>query len=258
MRTKILALLLLALLVGVVAACGGDKKDKSANGDGAATSSTEAGSTSSSTTEPATTEKPEPATTATPEDQKLATECKTVGAPAPKPDGGSEPPKTKLDPAKTYYLFVMSNCGSFTITLDQKVSPKATASLVSLAREGFFYSTTFHRVVHGFVIQGGDPTGTGTGGPGYSTVDKPPADAAYTRGVVAMAKTGAEPPGTAGSQFFIVTGRDSGLPPDYALVGFVTRGIHTVLVIDALSTGSDGPPLKPVVIDKVTVNVKPG
>ena len=130
--------------------------------------------------------------------------------PTPKPDGGGEPPEEELDPAKTYSLVVETNCGSFTIALDQKLAPKTSASLVALARDGFFDSTTFHRVVPGFVIQGGDPTGTGTGGPGYSTVDAPPADATYTKGVVAMAKTGAEAPGTSGSQFFVVTGAGRG------------------------------------------------
>jgi cyclophilin family peptidyl-prolyl cis-trans isomerase len=102
------------------------------------------------------------------------------------------------------------------------------------------------------VIQGGDPTGTGAGGPGYQTVDPPPADAAYVQGVVAMAKTEVEAPGTAGSQFFVVTGADIGLPADYAVVGTVTAGLETVLAIEALGTG-DGPPSQPVVIERVTV-----
>ena len=132
-------------------------------------------------------------------------------------DGGARP-------GEDLQLVVETNCGSFTIELDQKTAPKTSASLVSLAESGFFDSTTFHRVVPGFVIQGGDPTGTGTGGPGYNTVDVPPADATYTKGVVAMAKTGAEAPGTSGSQFFVVTGADVGLPPEYAIVGKVTEG----------------------------------
>ena len=102
------------------------------------------------------------------------------------------------------------------------------------------------------MIQGGDPTGTGTGGPGYQTVDVPPGDAAYTEGVVAMAKAGNEPPGASGSQFFVVTAPDAGLPPDYAIVGTVTEGMETVSAIEALGAG-DGPPSQPVVIEKVTV-----
>ena len=74
------------------------------------------------------------------------------------------------------------------------------------------------------MIQGGDPLGTGTGGPGYTVVEKPPANLAYTKGTVAMAKSSAEPPGSSGSQFYVVTGADAGLPPEYALVGKVSEG----------------------------------
>ena len=147
---------------------------------------------------------------------------------------------------------IQTNCGSFTIELDPKTAPKTAASLVSLAESGFYDGTTFHRVVPGFVIQGGDPTGTGGGGPGYKTVDAPPSDAAYTKGVVAMAKAENEAPGTSGSQFFVVTGPDIGLPADYAVVGKVTDGMVTVDAIEALGTG-DGPPSMPVVMERVTV-----
>ncbi len=82
-----------------------------------------------------------------------------------------------------------TSCGSFTIRLDQKTAPNTAASFAALAENGFYDGTVFHRIVPGFVIQGGDPTGTGTGGPGYSIVDAPPENATYTRGVVAMAKT---------------------------------------------------------------------
>src|SRR5205823_10831130 len=130
----------------------------------------------------------------------------------------------KLDRSTTYDVTISTNCGDFTIRLDQAQSPHATASFLSLARHGFFDHTLVHRIVPGFIVQGGDPTGTGTGGPGYSTVDKPPAGAMYLHGVVAMAKTAAEPAGTAGRQFFVVTAPDSGLTPDYAIIGKVVRG----------------------------------
>ena len=178
--------------------------------------------------------------------------CDPVEAPEPREDGALEAPTERLDPDTTYSLFVRTNCGTFTISLDQETAPNTAASLVALAREGFFDGTTFHRVVPGFVIQGGDPTGEGGGGPGYSTVDPPPDDAAYTQGVVAMAKAPGEPAGTAGSQFFVVTGPDAGLPPEYAVVGRVVRGIETVMTIDGLGSG-DGPPSQPVVIQEVTV-----
>ena len=192
--------------------------------------------------------------------QRTATErseggCERVDAPEPKPDGGAKAPKDALDPEATYDIVVATNCGDFTIRLDQKAAPETAASVAELARSGFYDGTIFHRVVSGFVIQGGDPTGTGTGGPGYSTRDKPPAGAAYTRGVVAMAKTGAEPPGTSGSQFYIVTGEDAGLPPDYAIIGEVREGMETTAAIDALGDPAvgDGPPRQPVVIESAKV-----
>jgi peptidyl-prolyl cis-trans isomerase B (cyclophilin B) len=166
--------------------------------------------------------------------------------------GNGDEASDELDPNATYRLVLHTTSGQFTIELDQKLAPNTAKSLVKLAQEGFFDGTKFHRVVPGFVIQGGDPTGTGTGGPGYSTVDVPPSDAAYTEGVVAMAKSSAEAPGTAGSQFFVVTGKDVGLPPEYAIVGRVTDGMATVKKIDALGVG-DGPPSKPVVIERMTV-----
>ena len=104
----------------------------------------------------------------------------------------------------------------------------------------------------GFVIQGGDPSATGTGGPGYTTVDKPPSDASYVHGVVAMAKTGAQPAGAAGSQFFIVTGDDAGLPPDYAIIGEVTDGLDVVDRIGKLGDASEQP-TKVVEIEHATV-----
>ena len=216
-------LLPLAALVLAVSACGG-------GGDG----------------------EPEATDAATTAAASASGPCETVEAPEPKPDGGRQPPVGALDPAKTYDLVVETNCGEFTIRLDLETAPKTAASLVSLAESAFFDGTTFHRVVPGFVIQGGDPTGTGTGGPGYKTVDVPPADATYTEGVVAMAKAGFEAPGTSGSQFFVVTGADTGLPAEYAVGGKVTDGLPTVLAIDKLGVG-DGPPSIPVVIERVTV-----
>jgi peptidyl-prolyl cis-trans isomerase B (cyclophilin B) len=179
-------------------------------------------------------------------------ECESVEAPEPREPGMLEAPSASLDASKTYTLTFSTSCGSFTITLDTELAPETTASLVALAEDGYFDGTVFHRVVPGFVIQGGDPTQTGSGGPGYSTVDVPPSAAKYTKGVVAMAKSGVEAPGTAGSQFFVVTGADAGLPPEYAVVGEVTAGIDTVERIDALGVG-DGPPSQPVVVSSVTV-----
>ena len=179
--------------------------------------------------------------------------CAEVSAPTAKPDGSAKKPKGKLDPAMTHTVEFQTSCGDFTVTLDVKGAPNTTASFASLARSGFYDDTVFHRIVPGFVIQGGDPTGTGTGGPGYKTVDKPPANASYTRGVVSMAKTGAEAPGTSGSQFYVVTGADAGLPPDYAIVGEVTEGMDTVMRIEALGTSTEQPS-RPVVVEKATTS----
>ena len=150
-----------------------------------------------------------------------------------------------------------TSCGKIAIRLDQAASPHAAASFASLARTKFFDNTVFHRIVPGFVIQGGDPTASGTGGPGYSTVDKPAADTTYTRGTVAMAKGGTEPPGTAGSQFYIVTAPDAGLPPDYAVIGKVVSGQTAVQQIGKLgdpASGEAGTPVRPVVIKEATVS----
>jgi peptidyl-prolyl cis-trans isomerase B (cyclophilin B) len=158
------------------------------------------------------------------------------------PDMSGNPPDIDpLEKGKAYRLVVKTNKGAFTIALDTKTSPCTTASIVQLAKKGFFNGTIFHRIVPGFVIQGGDPTGTGTGGPGYKTVDTPPETARYTKGVVAMAKTMDEAPGTSGSQFFVVTGADVGLPPDYAILGKVVEGLDVVERIGKLGDANEQP-----------------
>ena len=158
----------------------------------------------------------------------------------------------ELEEGKTYRLVMQTNKGAFTIELDRETAPCTSASFVSLANKGFFNGTKFHRIVPGFVIQGGDPTGKGTGGPGYSTVDVPPDDAKYTKGVVALAKTLSEPPGTAGSQFFVVTAEDSGLGPDYGVLGKVVEGLDVVEQIGKLG-GPDERPTENVEIETVKV-----
>jgi peptidyl-prolyl cis-trans isomerase B (cyclophilin B) len=179
--------------------------------------------------------------------------CEEVDAPDPKPEGTRKAPKELLDEATTYRLVVETNCGSFTIELDQKSAPKTTASMVALARDGFYDNTIIHRVVPAFVIQGGDPTGTGSGGPGYQTIDPPAQDAAYTRGVVAMAKAPTDPPGAAGSQFFVVTSADSGLPPEYAVVGEISTGLDTVEKIDHLGNAQTERPSQTILIRRMQV-----
>ena len=227
MRRLVLLLLSLALALGA-AACGGDDDDSGESAGGETTTAE---------------------TTA----EQEGSGCEAVDAPAAKPDGGQEAPTDELDPEKTYTLTFDTNCGSFVVTLDVERAPSTTASLVSLARDGFFDGTIFHRIVPDFVIQGGDPTQSGSGGPGYSTVDPPPQDTTYTKGTVAMAKTEVEAPGTSGSQFFVVTAADAGLPPDYAVVGEVTDGLDVVDLIGTLGDASQQP-TQTVLIEKVTVS----
>ncbi|MGH2838858.1 MAG: peptidylprolyl isomerase [Thermoleophilaceae bacterium] len=175
--------------------------------------------------------------------------CVEVSQPEPKPDGGEEPPTEELS-GETEVTF-KTNCGSFTVTMDPEVGGLSAASFVQLAESGFYEDTFFHRIAPGFVIQGGDPTGTGTGGPGYTTRDAPPSDAQYPKYTVAMAKGGEEKPGTSGSQFFVMTG-DSGLPPQYAIVGEVTGGTK---VIDRIGKFGDATelPTRIVVLEKASV-----
>ena len=164
----------------------------------------------------------------------------------------SGPPK--LDPSKAYVATVATNKGDFQITLDAKQAPITGGSFKSLADKGFYDKLTFHRIVPGFVIQGGDPNGDGTGGPGYSVVEAPPAGLKYTKGVVAMAKTQSEAPGTSGSQFFVVTAQDAQLPPDYALLGKVTSGGAVVDKISRVKTDPNTEaPLKTVTINSIKV-----
>lgn len=183
--------------------------------------------------------------------------CAHVAQPAPHEPPHVAKPARPLSAKRTWRLVVETSCGTFTITLDPREAPHATASLVALARAHYFDDTTFHRIVAGFVIQGGDPTVTGQGGPGYTTVDPPPRGTHYTHGVVAMAKTADEPPGSGGSHFFVVTGADVGLPPDYAPIGTVSSGFDTVARIDALGSaaaGEAGTPTRPVAVRRISVS----
>jgi peptidyl-prolyl cis-trans isomerase B (cyclophilin B) len=192
--------------------------------------------------------------TPTPEDTggEQSTGCAQVSRPAPK-DTQLAAPKTRLKAGRTYVATIKTSCGTFAIKLDPKRAPKTGGSFKYLADKGFYDDTTFHRISPGFVIQGGDPLGDGSGGPGYSVVEKPPADLTYDKGVAAMAKTQTEAPGTSGSQFFVVTADGVNLPPDYALLGKVTKGQRVVDLIGQVPVGPDEQPADPVVIEKVTV-----
>lgn len=178
--------------------------------------------------------------------------CRSVDQPEPK-RVDLDPPEQEVKRGDQLTAIVETSCGSFEIALDAQRAPKTVNSFAYLAREGVYDGVPFHRIVPGFVIQGGDPLGRGTGGPGYSVDEPPPPNLAYTRGVVAMAKTSAEPAGRSGSQFFVVTNADAGLPPQYALVGKVSEGFDTVERIAGLPIRPDERPKQPVLIDAVAV-----
>jgi peptidyl-prolyl cis-trans isomerase B (cyclophilin B) len=185
--------------------------------------------------------------------------CKTVSDPSPKGEQHIPKPSLKLNPSKRYVVSLQTNCGTIEILLDVKRAPLTTASFVYLVQRGFYDDLTFHRVVAGFVIQGGDPDGNGSGGPGYTIVEKPPADLQYTRGVVAMAKTATDPSGASGSQFFIVTGKNIGLPAQYAVLGNVIGSEGAVQAISSVPTklgpeGEDSTPRTPIVIAHATLS----
>jgi peptidyl-prolyl cis-trans isomerase B (cyclophilin B) len=173
----------------------------------------------------------------------------------------AKPPAMTISTSKSYTATMQTSCGTIVIRLDPKVAPKTVNSMVFLAQHHFYDGLTFHRIVPGFVIQGGDPQGTGSGGPGYTTVDPPPKNAKYPVGAVAMAKTQMEAAGTAGSQFFIVTAdtAQDALAPggtgQYAIVGNVTSGMDVVGKISAVPVAdqSTGAPAQTVYIVSVTI-----
>jgi len=148
---------------------------------------------------------------------------------------------------------VETSCGTFKIELDTKQAPKTANSFAYLAEEGVYDDLSFLRIVPEFVIQGGDPTETQSGDAGYKVEEKPPSNLSYTKGVVAMAKSSTEPPGTSGSQFFVVTGADAGLPAEYALVGRVSEGMDVVQAIGKLAKPGTEEPKQTVLIEKVTI-----
>jgi peptidyl-prolyl cis-trans isomerase B (cyclophilin B) len=177
--------------------------------------------------------------------------CEEVEAPKAKNVSFGAPDQT-VGKGEPLTAVVETTCGSFEIELDTQRAPKTVNSFVFLSEKGFYDGLTFHRVAPGFVIQGGDPLGDGTGGPGYSVDEKPPANLAYTKGIVAMAKSSAEPPGRSGSQFFVVLNADAGLPPEYALVGKVSEGMDVVDRIGKLGTPAQQPK-QIVLIERVEI-----
>lgn len=162
----------------------------------------------------------------------------------------SAPPMC-IDEEKTYSATVSTDAGDIVIDLDAEAAPKTVNNFVVLARYQFYDGLTFHRVIEGFMAQGGDPAGDGSGGPGYTVKDELPQAGDYEEGSVAMANRG---PDTNGSQFFIVTG-DAGvaLPPDYSLFAAVTKGMDVVEEIEADGSSGEGPPAAVHTIERVTI-----
>jgi len=183
--------------------------------------------------------------------------CGKGHPPMPKDIAKLKKPTERLDPAKTYVATVSTTCGDFQITLDAKRAPKTGGAFKYLADHKFFDDLNFHRIVADFVIQGGDPQGDGSGGPGWTIVEAPPKDLTYDAGVVAMAKTDTDPPGASGSQFFVVTGSGAAsLQPVYALLGKVTQGLDVAQKIGGIqSDPTTGQPAWPVVIKSIRVKV---
>lgn len=184
--------------------------------------------------------------------EKGAATCKEVEQPEPREETLPKPKMTTKKGEKVTAV-VETNCGTFDIELATTEAPTIANSFAYLAEEGFYDELTFHRIVPEFVIQGGDPSGTGSGGPGYQVVEAPPKNLKYTLGTVAMAKTETDPSGAAGSQFYIVSGpQGETLPAEYALAGHVTEGIDVVEAIGELG-GPEEKPTQPVVIEKMSI-----
>jgi cyclophilin family peptidyl-prolyl cis-trans isomerase len=163
----------------------------------------------------------------------------------------SKPPEMTIDPAKQYTARMDTSMGAITISLDPAVAPKTVNNFVFLAREGYYDGVIFHRIIQGFVCQGGDPTGTGRGGPGYRFEDELPGPGAYEIGSLAMANAG---PDTNGSQFFIISGPSgAGLPPSYSLFGQVTDGLDVVDRMEKVRTGGGDRPVDDVMINAVAI-----
>ena len=178
--------------------------------------------------------------------------CKEVAAPEPKSISLKKPEET-IEAGEEQTAVVATSCGTFKIELDTKQAPITTNSFAYLAEEGVYDDLSFLRIAPGFVIQGGDPTETQSGDAGYKVEEKPPANLEYTKGVVAMAKSSTEPPGTSGSQFFVVTTADAGLPAEYALIGKVSEGMDVVEKIGKLAKPGTEEPKQTVLIESVTI-----
>ena len=184
--------------------------------------------------------------------------CDPVAPPKPSSSPTRRLSKKMLSTKSSYEAVLQTNCGTIRILLAVRRAPKTTSAFAGLVRNRFYDGLSFHRIAkpagNDYVIQGGDPLGDGNGGPGYSVVEKPGKTTKYTRGIVAMAKTATDAPGTSGSQFFIVTAEETPLPPEYALLGRVIGSFAAVNRIAKLETDPVSEmPVDPVVIQRAAI-----
>src|SRR5580658_11329242 len=180
----------------------------------------------------------------------MAIPCPATDGSSPKTQHFDAPPPMCIDASRRYSAEMVTSKGTMTIALDPAGAPNTVNNFVFLARYHYFDGIFFHRVIPGFVLQGGDPKGTGAGGPGYDFEDELPRPGRYELGSLAMANAG---PNTNGSQFFVISGTDGmRLPPQYSLFGKVVSGLETVAAIDAVGTAG-GKPTENVTIESVTI-----
>ena len=172
---------------------------------------------------------------------------------APKQQKFAEAPEMGIDPAKRYTATMETSMGTLVIALDPIAAPRTVNNFVYLAAQHYYDGVIFHRIISGFMCQGGDPDGSGRGGPGYKFGDELPKPGKYQIGSLAMANAG---PNTNGSQFFIVSGPSGcSLPPAYSLFGQVVKGLEVVEAMQNVATGSGDRPKTDVVIKSVTITV---
>jgi len=170
---------------------------------------------------------------------------------APKKQDFKNPPEMGIDPSKRYTATLDTSLGEIVIALDALKAPKTVNNFVFLALHHYYDGVIFHRIINGFMCQGGDPTGTGRGGPGYRFEDELPKPREYQVGSVAMANAG---PNTNGSQFFLVSGPSGvGLPPQYSQFGQIVKGLDVLDTMQRVKTGGGDRPVEDVVINSVTI-----
>ncbi len=171
---------------------------------------------------------------------------------APRQQQFAEPPEMGIDPSKRYTATMETSLGTIVIALDAINAPITVNSFVFLAAQHYYDGVIFHRIINGFVCQGGDPTGTGRGGPGYRFPDEP-VKRRYEIGSVAMANAG---PNTNGSQFFLISGPSgAGLPPQYNHFGQIVKGLDVLEAMQNVATDRQDRPREDVVINSVTISV---